>query len=83
MRYTLNLIMQEVDWLKEEEQAIQDKLNRFDFETVTEYNFFTEKLQEIKVIIEILQTDIILIYNFHSEKQFTHHLKKWKDESQN
>ena len=53
------------------------------------YNIFVfgtntrENLQMQEFLRNLLQTDIILIYNFHSEKQFTHHLKKWKDESQN
>jgi predicted metallo-beta-lactamase superfamily hydrolase len=81
MRYTLALLMKEIEFLKSEEEAIQDKINKFDFNTISEYEFFKDKKEEIRMLIEVLQTDLIIIYNFNQDKEFKHHLKKWKDEN--
>lgn len=80
MRYTLSLILAELDFLKSEEQAIQEKIKKFDFDTLKEYNFFTSKLKEIQVIIEELNTDLLFLYNFTNDKQFKHFLKNGKNE---
>ena len=81
MRYTLSILMQELDFLKDELQAIKQKIEKFDFETITEYEFYKSKEQEISVLIEIINTDILVIYNFSNDKKFNYNLNKFKNEN--